>query len=98
MKIGLFLLLLATLLILYRVFSARSRDTTKSHPPARQEALMSADRAAAILGLAKDCTVDDVIAAHRRLMQKLHPDKGGSAALAQELNEAKRVLLKSLRS
>jgi len=41
-------------------------------------------------------TAEDIITAHRRLMQRIHPDKGGSPVLAQQLNEAKRVLLKEL--
>jgi len=55
---------------------------------------MSKQQAVATLGL-EDTPVDatTVINAHRRLMQRVHPDKGGSAALAQQLNEAKRVLL-----
>ena len=56
---------------------------------------MSLDQAREILGLGKDATREEVISAHRRLMQKVHPDRGGSTYLAQQLNEAKRVLLKN---
>lgn len=56
---------------------------------------MSRDQAREILGLGSHPTRDEVIAAHRRLMQKVHPDRGGSTFLAQQLNEAKRVLLKN---
>ncbi len=55
---------------------------------------MSRDQAREILGLGTHPTRDEVITAHRRLMQKVHPDRGGSTFLAQQLNEAKRVLLK----
>lgn len=59
---------------------------------------MNVERAKAVLGLEDSpLDADSVIAAHRRLMQHVHPDKGGSALLAQQLNEAKRVLLASLR-
>lgn len=55
---------------------------------------MSRDQARQILGLGTHPTREEVVAAHRRLMQKVHPDRGGSTFLAQQLNEAKRVLLK----
>lgn len=46
-----------------------------------------------ILGLTGNPTRDEIVAAHRKLMQKLHPDRGGSTFLAQQLNTAKDILL-----
>jgi DnaJ family protein C protein 19 len=61
-------------------------------PPTSQQ--MSQKEAQDILGLAADATKEQVSEAHKRLMQKLHPDKGGSAHLASQLNQAKATLLK----
>ena len=58
---------------------------------------MSLTRAAEILDLPVDASEMEIVRAHRRLMQKLHPDKGGSPALARDLNEAKLVMMKSKR-
>ena len=57
---------------------------------------MTTQRAADILGLEPAATRDEIVAAHRRLIQHLHPDQGGSSYLAAEINEARRILLDNL--
>ncbi len=54
---------------------------------------MSRDQALEVLGLTGQPSRQEILDAHRRLIQKLHPDRGGSNYLAQQLNDAKRRLL-----
>ncbi|MGF7161878.1 hypothetical protein FHS85_003519 [Rhodoligotrophos appendicifer] len=59
------------------------------------EDTMSREEALKILGLKVDATPSEVRGAHRRLVQMMHPDRGGSTYLAAIINHAKDVLLKS---
>jgi DnaJ family protein C protein 19 len=49
--------------------------------------------ALAVLGLSAPASDEEVRAAHRRLIAKVHPDRGGSAELARRINAARDLLL-----
>lgn len=50
-----------------------------------------------LLGLEPSATREQIIQAHKRLIQKLHPDRGGNDYLASKLNAARDLLLKKYR-
>ena len=54
---------------------------------------MTRAEAFAVLGLAEGASGAEIQAAHRRLIQRVHPDVGGSADLAARINRAKDILL-----
>lgn len=66
----------------------RTDPPTAPRPPADQRAAL------ALLGLDARASDDDIRAAHRRLLRSVHPDRGGSAELAQRVNAARDILLK----
>ncbi|MQM40074.1 hypothetical protein KBTX_04118 [wastewater metagenome] len=65
-------------------------------PSGGDDGPMTRARALAVLGLENEPDPPDretVLAAHRRLIQHCHPDRGGSGYLAAQLNEARDCLL-----
>ena len=62
-------------------------------PPRGPRTDMTREEALAVLGLKEGATADEIRAAYRRLIQRMHPDVGGSADLAARINRAKDVLL-----
>lgn len=54
---------------------------------------MTPEEARAVLEVGPNATPTEIRTAYKRLMAKVHPDKGGSNYLAKMLNEARSVLL-----
>lgn len=67
---------------------ARNRARNVSTGP------MSEDEAYQILGLGKGAARSDVLRAHREMMKKWHPDRGGATEVAARLNQARDVLVR----
>lgn len=80
---------------LLKAFLNKETNARQGQSGAQSPAVQKMDKvqAADILGVKIDASEDEIIAAHKRLIQKVHPDKGGSDALAMQINEAKKVLL-----
>ena len=71
------------------------RDDPQTDPASSSS--MSVDEAWDILGLLPGSDKDAIVKAHRKLMGRLHPDKGGSTFLASRVNQAKDRLLAELK-
>jgi hypothetical protein len=68
--------------------------TSASRPAARRAAAMGLAEAAAMLGVAESADKATIDAAYLRLMFRVHPDRGGAAGLAAQLNAARAAMLK----
>lgn len=78
-----------------RRLGANWRNTQQQSSPRGPRTDMTREEAMAVLGLTEGATADEIRAAHRRLIQRMHPDVGGTADLAARINRAKDVLLGS---
>ncbi len=73
------------------ILRARRGYVPRSPPPLSTK--MSVQEARDILGVAPTATRAEIEAAFRRLMLRAHPDHGGSAGLAAQINAARETLL-----
>ncbi|UTW54275.1 DnaJ domain-containing protein [Kordiimonas sp. SCSIO 12610] len=76
----------------YDKFSNRE-NRSGMHGTAKAHDLMSRAEALEVLGLNEGASEEDINAAYKKMMAKVHPDRGGNDWMAAKLNEAKRVLL-----
>jgi hypothetical protein len=72
-------------------FAGVTRKAPTPRPP--PQGRMSAEEARRILGVGEGATRAEIQAAYTRLMRAVHPDKGGTAGLAAQLNAARDRLL-----
>lgn len=88
------LVALIPLLPALKNFIAGNEKISLAAPPPPDFSSMTRDQAQEILGVNEKANQKDIKAAHRRIIQKIHPDQGGSDYLAAQVNRAKDILLK----
>lgn len=76
-----------------RPTDGRTHHNGNGHDRDRTAAPLSEAEALEILGLGADATDWQINDAHRRLVQLIHPDRGGSHYLTVKINQAKDLLL-----
>jgi len=72
--------------------------TQNTSPPPQQQDKLGHEEALQVLGLSGQPDKATITKAHKRLIQKLHPDRGGNDYLASHINRAKDTLLKDLKT
>ncbi|MGD2131551.1 MAG: DnaJ domain-containing protein [Maricaulaceae bacterium] len=76
-----------------RRFGGEGRTQGERAAPPGAASAMTEEEALSVLGLSQGASAEDIRAAYKRLMVKLHPDQGGSGWFAAKLNAARERLL-----
>lgn len=80
---------------LWSMFKGKDKQNSyhQQDKPLKNNSEMTKNEAYEVLGLKLGACDKDIISAHRKLMQKIHPDRGGTDYLAAKINRAKKILL-----
>ena len=81
---------------LLRPILNRGKPKRPSASPPQQSATLTVSQARQMLEVSDTAGKQEIVAAHRRLMARNHPDRGGSNYIAAQLNTAKDLLISSL--
>ncbi|MEO0442245.1 MAG: hypothetical protein AAFZ92_00680 [Pseudomonadota bacterium] len=71
---------------------SRSTANTQQH-----SGKMTVDQAKDVFGMDTVDSVEQITRRHRELMQKMHPDRGGSDYIAAQINQAKDILIEHVK-
>lgn len=73
--------------------TGQGQSGQENAPPPQSSSEITEDEAWQLLGLESSASREEIIQAHKRLIQKVHPDRGGNDYLAAKLNAARDLLL-----
>jgi hypothetical protein len=93
------ILLFAVMVTLIVIVSARFKRT-KPNKQTSYKSTMDISEAVQVLGLPEtleQITEESVLDAHKKLIQKMHPDRGGNDYLAAKINQARDTLLNAIK-
>ena len=88
----------AAVMALIYLYAPRIHDYfRKSKSPKSFPKEMSIEEAAQILGISQEASEAEIQEAYLRLIAKNHPDHGGTKYIAQQLNQARELLIEKLK-
>jgi len=83
--------------LVLKLLRRRSGDSSDRASSGASAASQELEEARLVLGLDRDYSREDVERAHKKLIQMLHPDRGGNDYLAAKVNSARDTLLRQFK-
>jgi hypothetical protein len=78
-------------------FWRQKTQSDKKQPTASTSSVMTYEQAKEIFGFDEVSSMEQITKRHKELMQKNHPDRGGSDYLAAQINQAKDILVEQFK-